>query len=135
KVKLMEIKRKARIDNKTLEDLEFPSVLRQVSEFCVTEPGQQNVLAIVPFQDFSEISPELHRVREFTASFDGDNRIPNHGFDPIFMELRLLDIENSTLEISGFRRIFSISETTRILLKFFKKFEEFYIHLNTFSEE
>lgn len=135
KVKLMEIKRKARIDSKTLEDLEFPSVLRQVSEFCVTEPGRENVLSIVPFQEFAEIEPELQRVKEFTASLDGDNRIPNHGFDPIFRELRLLDIENSTLEISGFRKILSISETTRILLKFFKKFEEFYIHLNSFSEE
>jgi len=135
KVKLMEIKRKARIDSKTLEDLEFPSVLRQVAEFCVTEPGREQALAIVPYQDFSEIEPELQRVKEFTASFDGDNRIPNHGFDPIFRELRLLDIENSSLEISGFRKILSISETTRILLKFFKKFEEFYIHLNSFSEK
>lgn len=135
KVKLMEIKRKARIDSKTLEDLEFPSVLRQVAEFCVTEPGKEAVLSITPFQEFDEIEPELQRVKEFTASFDGDNRIPNHGFDPIFRELRLLEIENSSLEISGFRKILSISETTRILLKFFKKFEEFYIHLNSFSEE
>ncbi len=135
KVKLMEIKRKARIDSKTLEDLEFPSVLRQVAEFCVTEPGNEAVLSITPFQDFDEIEPELQRVKEFTASFDGDNRIPNHGFDPIFRELRLLEIENSSLEISGFRKILSISETTRILLKFFKKYEEFYVHLNSFSEE
>ncbi len=135
KVKLMEIKRKARIDSKTLEDLEFPAVLRQVAEFCVTEPGKESVLSISPFQDFDEIEPELKRVKEFTASFDGENRIPNHGFDPIFRELRLLEIENSSLEISGFRKILSISETTRILLKFFKKFEEFYIHLNSFSEE
>ncbi len=135
KVKLMEIKRKARIDSKTLEDLEFPVVLRQVAEFCVTEPGREKVLTITPFQEFSEIEPELQRVREFTASLDGDNRIPNHGFDPIFRELRLLEIENSSLEISGFRKILSISETARILLKFFKKFEEFYIHLNSFSEE
>ena len=131
----MEIKRKARIDSKTLEDLEFPAVLRQVAEFCVTEPGRERVLAITPYQDFGEIEPELKRVKEFTASFEGDNRIPNHGFDPIFRELRLLEIENSSLEISGFRKILSISETTRILLKFFKKFEEFYIHLNSFSEE
>ncbi len=131
----MEIKRKARIDSKTLEDLEFPAVLRQVAEFCVTEPGKESVLSISPFQDFDEIEPELKRVKEFTASFDGENRIPNHGFDPIFRELRLLEIENSSLEISGFRKILSISETTRILLKFFKKFEEFYIHLNSFSEE
>ena len=135
KVKLMEIKRKARIDSKTLEDLEFPAVLRQVAEFCVTEPGREAILAIIPFEEFSEIEPELQRVKEFKASFDGDNRIPNHGFDPIFRELRLLEIENSSLEISGFRKILSISETTRILLKFFKKFEEFYIHLNSFSEE
>lgn len=134
KVKLMEIKRKARIDSKTLEDLEFPAVLRQVSEFCVTGPGREQVLAIAPFQDFTEIEPELQRVKEFTASFDGDNRIPNHGFDPIFRELRLLDIENSSIEISGFRKILSISETTRILLKFFEKFEEFYVRLNSFSE-
>jgi len=131
----MEIKRKARIDSKTLEDLEFPAVLRQVAEFCVTEPGKESVLSISPFKDFDEIEPELKRVKEFTASFDGENRIPNHGFDPIFRELRLLEIENSSLEISGFRKILSISETTRILLKFFKKFEEFYIHLNSFSEE
>ncbi|CAM3403311.1 endonuclease MutS2 [Aequorivita lipolytica] len=130
----MEIKRKARIDSKTLEDLEFPAVLRQVSEFCVTGPGREQVLAIAPFQDFTEIEPELQRVKEFTASFDGDNRIPNHGFDPIFRELRLLDIENSSIEISGFRKILSISETTRILLKFFEKFEEFYVRLNSFSE-
>ena len=135
KVKLMEIKRKARIDSKTLEDLEFPIVLRQVAEFSVTQPGKEQVLKITPFQEFTEIEPELQRVKEFTASFDGDNRIPNHGFDPIFRELRLLEIENSSLEISGFRKILSISETTRILLKFFKKFEEFYIHLNSFSEE
>ncbi|HNP67573.1 MAG TPA: DNA mismatch repair protein MutS [Aequorivita sp.] len=131
----MEIKRKARIDSKTLEDLEFPTVLRQVAEFSVTQPGKEQVLKITPFQEFTEIEPELQRVKEFTASFDGDNRIPNHGFDPIFRELRLLEIENSSLEISGFRKILSISETTRILLKFFKKFEEFYIHLNSFSEE
>jgi DNA mismatch repair protein MutS2 len=135
KVKLMEIKRKARIDSKTLEDLEFPTVLRQVAEFSVTQPGKEQVLKITPFQEFTEIEPELQRVKEFTASFDGDNRIPNHGFDPIFRELRLLEIENSSLEISGFRKILSISETTRILLKFFKKFVEFYIHLNYFSEE
>lgn len=124
----------ARIGEKTMEDLEFPSVLKQVSENCITEPGKEQVLAIRPFSHFSEIEPELERVKEFKASFSGDNPIPNHGFDSIFRELHLLGIENSTLEISGFRKILSISETTRHLLKFFKKYEEFYIHLNSFSE-
>ncbi|RMA64257.1 endonuclease MutS2 [Ulvibacter antarcticus] len=125
---------KIRIDKKTLEDLEFPSVLQQVSDFCITNPGKEKVLSITPFLTSEEIEPELQRVKEFSVSLDGDNQIPNHGFEPIFKELQLLDIENSTLEVSGFRRILSVSETTRILLKFFKKNEEFYIHLNELSE-
>lgn len=124
-----------RIDKKTLEDLEFPTVLLQVSGFCITDPGKEAVLAIVPFVASEEITPELHRVKEFVASFEGDNAIPNHGFEPVFKELQMLDIENSTLDTSGFRRIVSVSETTRLLLKFFKKFEEFYVCLNVFSEE
>lgn len=124
----------ARISSKTLEDLEFPSVLNQVSENCITAIGKDRMLDVVPFPKFSDIEPELLRVKEFTASFGGDVPIPNHGFDSILRELHLLDIENSTLEISGFRKILTISETTRILLKFFRKYEEFYVHLNAFSE-
>ena len=124
-----------RIDKKSLEDLELDLVLEQVSDLCITNPGKEKVLAITPFSSSQENIPELRRLKEFKASLDGDNPIPNHGFDPVFKELHLLDIENSSLESSSFRRILTIVETTRILRKFFKKFEEFYIDLNQFSED
>jgi len=124
-----------RIDKKTLESLEFPLVLHQVSEFCITQLGKDKVNAIVPFAEISSISPELYRVKEFTASFNSDSPIPNHGFDSIEKELYLLNIENSTLEVSGFRRMLSVTRTTQELLKFFKTFEEFYVYLNSFSEK
>ena len=124
-----------RIEKKTLESLEFPLVLQQVSEFCITEMGKSKALSITPFNNTSEVSPELHRVKEFTASFNSDSPIPNHGFDAIDKELHLLAIENSTLEVSGFRRILSVALNTQVLLKFFKKFEEFYVYLNSFSEK
>ena len=124
-----------RIDKKSLEDLEFNYVLEQVSDLCITNPGKEKVLAITPFSSPHENIQELRRLKEFKASLDGDNPIPNHGFDPVFKELHLLDIENSSLEASSFRRILTIVETTRILRKFFKKFEEFYIDLNQFSED
>ena len=44
--------------------------------------------------------------------------------------MSLLKIENSVLEIEGFRRIAAANETTNILLKFFKKFKEYYPELN-----
>jgi len=122
-----------RIDHKTLTDLEFPSVLSQISEFCITEIGTQSVLEIIPFSSGTVIPVHLHRTKEFMASFENDNTIPNHGFEAIHNELQLLEIENSSLELSGFRRILSVTETTKELLKFFKKFEEFYVYLQEFS--
>ena len=78
-----------RIDKQTLQDLEFPTVLRQISDFCITDPGREEVLAIKPFKDVSLIETELKRVKEFTASFENENRIPNHGFEAIDRELHL----------------------------------------------
>ena len=122
-----------KIDKKTLEDLEFPAVLAQVSEFCITDPGNKKVLEIQPYVATDEVVPALQRVKEFTASFGSDSPIPNHGFEPIHSELQLLEIENSTLESFSFRKLLSLSETTITLLTFFKKFEEFYVQLHAFS--
>ncbi len=124
-----------RIDKKTLQDLEFPSVLQQISDFCITDPGRKLVASVVPFSNTEIISPELHRVKEFTASFDNENRIPNHGFESLDTELHLLNIENSTLDIGAFRRILSVTNTTKDLLVFFKKFKEFYHYLYAFSDK
>ena len=122
------------IQSKTLESLEFPLVLQEISSACITALGEEKVLAIVPFSKPEEINPELIRVKEFAASLSGDNGIPNHGFEAIERELFLLDIENSSLEVLGFRRILSVTLTTQTLIKFFKKFETFYIYLNSYSE-
>ncbi|WP_443634972.1 DNA mismatch repair protein MutS [Candidatus Marifrigoribacter sp. Uisw_064] len=122
------------IDNKTLDSLEFSLVLKHISNYCITQAGIAAVLDIKPFQDTNDISDELHRVKEFSASFGSDNRLPNHGFDSIERELYLLQIENSTIDVSGLRRIYTIINTTLELLKYFKKYEEFYSFLNSYAE-
>ena len=124
-----------KIHTKTLEDLELPQVLQQVAEFCITEPGNTRVLKISPFQNPDSVLPELKRVKEFTASFGSDSPVPNHGFEPIFKELRMFEIENSTLEAFSFRKLLTLTETTQSLLKFFTKYEEFYVALQDFSSE
>ena len=37
------------IHNKTLKDLEFNTVLQQVSELCITPLGHAKVLEVLPF--------------------------------------------------------------------------------------
>ena len=114
------------IHNKTLEDLEFITVLQQISEYCITELGKTEALKIKPFNTEGLLIESLNLVNEFVSSFDNDNRIPNHGFDDISETIKLLNIDNSVLEIENFRKIAAISITINDLSTFFKKFDDYY---------
>ena len=123
------------ISNKTLQDLEFESVINQVAAHTVTSLGKTVVLETIPFSKRADVIKALQLTNEFVASFENENRIPNHGFDSISKELKLVKIENNYLEIEGFRKIVSICSTTSLLLKFFKKFHEYYPLLQGVASE
>src|SRR5690606_7167068 len=114
------------ISSKTLQDLEFNTVLQQLAGRCSTELGKENVLELAPLDTKETILDRLGQTSEYLASFANDNRIPGHNFDAISHELKLLKIENTTLEVIGFRRIGSICNTVTTHIKFFLKFKEYY---------
>ena len=118
-----------KIPEKALTDLEFTTVLQQLSQLAITSMGKESCLCLQPFENEQELILQLESVSEFTASFANENRIPNHGFDDLTSEINLLKIENSVLELEGFRRIASASDIINILLKFFEKFKEYYPRL------
>lgn len=121
------------IHKKTLQDLEFSTVLEQVSEYCLTNLGNLKTLEITPFNDKETLLNALQLTNEYVSSFYNDNRIPNHRFDTITKELQLLRIENTFLETHSLKKIVSISLTCNEIVKFLKKFEEYYPGLNEFS--
>ena len=112
------------ISQKTLQDLEFTTILQQIAEHCISGLGKQNVLEITPIASKKVLFRELHLVDEYLASFESENRIPNHGFNNILESIKRLAIENSFLETDAFLKIASTSLTVNELLKFFKKFKE-----------
>jgi DNA mismatch repair protein MutS2 len=114
------------IHEKTLKDLEFDTVLEQVSQYCITDLGKNEVLKILPFKSEEILLNELQLTNEYLSSFYNENRIPNHGFEPITKELQLLKIENSFLETNSFKKIVHISISCNTILDFFKKFDEYY---------
>ena len=114
------------IPKKTLEDLEFFTVTDQLSDFAITPIGKIACEKISPLSNQEKLLQELHCVNEFLASFENDNRIPNHGFVDLSPAFKLLKIENSVLEISSFRNIASASDTINTLLLFLKKFKTYY---------
>lgn len=114
------------INTKTLQDLEFYTVLDQLVLRCGTELGKERALSISPLNTEEAILNSLGQTSEYRSSLENENRIPNHGFDTINAELKLLRIENTTLEINGFRKIGTVCKTVTTHKKFFKKFKEYY---------
>lgn len=123
------------IHSKTLQDLEFPTVLKQIAARCITELGKEQALLVVPISEREILMKVLGQTSEYLSSFISENQIPSHSFDSINNELKLLKIENTTLELVGFRRIGSICTTVAAHKKFFKKFKEYYPLLFEFSED
>lgn len=121
------------IHKKTLQDLEFYTVLQQVSEYSVTALGKNEVLNIAPYKTKEGLVTELNCTNEYLSSFYNDNRIPNHGFEPITKELKLLKIENTYLEVFSLKKLVSISLTTNEIITYLKKFEEYYPSLHTYA--
>ena len=119
------------ISEKTLQDLEFKTVLQHVKEHCISGLGKENVLEILPFTSRKQLFIELHLVNEYVSSFESENRIPNHGFDNIKESVKRLKIENSFIETDAFLKIASTSLTVNEHIKFFKKFK---VQFPTFYE-
>ena len=103
------------ITDKTLQDLEFHTVLQTISERCNTEIGKQKALEIVPFKDRETLMDALLQTSEYLSSFSNNNAIPNHGFDNLTNDLKFLVIEDSFLEVGSFRKIATLSETVNVL--------------------
>ena len=123
------------ITEKTLQDLQFPTVLETVSALCNTDLGMEKAMSITPFKDKESLMEALSQTSEYVSSFQNNNAIPNHGFDSIAHEIKFLAIENSTLEVGSFRKIANISDTSNTLLQFFKKFDDYYPTLNNRGSE
>lgn len=123
------------IPDKTLEDLEYYEVLRQCTAFAITPMGKEVVLGLKPQTDAEQVMKKLQMTSEYCASFDNENRVPNHGFDDISPYFQLLKIENSVLELEAFRNLARNTETTNTLVRFLEKFKAYYPSLSGLAEQ
>lgn len=123
------------IHKNTLKDLAFDEVLRQVSDYCLTHLGKQETLQISPYSTVEQLMHALNKTNEYRASFDYENRIPNHHFEDLNAELKLLNIDNTFLEVGSLQNIVSVSKTVNDLIKFLKKFKDYYPTLYMWGSE
>jgi len=106
------------ISKKTLEDLEYNIVIDNISNHSVTSIGKDIINSLKPETKIELIDFNLNLVSEYLSSLDNDNNFPNHGFESITKELKIIEIENSQLEIESFRKIKHVVESTLSHVKF-----------------
>ena len=121
------------IQPQTISDLEFDLVLDQVSQRALTQGGKAECLAIKPMIRAADIERSLKEVEEFMASIGSDQSFPGHHFDALTEVLHQLSIENSVLELNGFKKIKQVCLTTDAIKRFLKKFDQFYVVLNQYA--
>ncbi|MGY6647298.1 endonuclease MutS2 [Wenyingzhuangia sp. IMCC45574] len=117
------------IAKKTLEDLEFQEILTAIATYCHSEKAKEKVESLLPFSNKPDLEIALARVNEYLGSLVAENRIPNHYFDAIDKEIKLLKIENSKLLPEAFLKISNISNTSNELIQYFEKFKDYYPNL------
>ena len=122
------------ISKKTLEDLEYNIVIDNISNHSVTSIGKNIINSLKPETKIELIDFNLNLVSEYLSSLDNDNNFPNHGFESITKELKIIEIENSQLEIESFRKIKHLVESTLSHVKFLKKFKTYYKNIYSLVE-
>lgn len=115
-----------KLPSKILSDLEFDQISKYISTLCKSQLGKNKAENIIPFLDAELLQIELFQTNEYLSSFSNENRIPNHDFEEITDEIKLLAIENTFLKEKSFLNLASISETANELIKFFEKFKSYY---------
>lgn len=121
------------ITQKTIQDLEFDVVLNTIAELCNTDLGKTAALAITPFKEKEILLVNLKQTSEYVSSYSNNNALPNHGFENCNTELKMLAIEDSSLELNGFRKINQLTQSTLLYIDFLKKFKEYYPQLHATS--
>jgi len=123
------------ITTKTLSDLEFDQVLKQIMPFAISELGAEAIELIKPISDKEQRIASLQKVDEYVSSFVNENRIPNHYFYTINKAIHLLGIENTFVEAKDLLEIETNTQTLLSVLRFLNKFKEIYSVLYAHSQE
>ena len=126
---------KSYISDKTLEDLEFNEVLDSIKQYAKTDLGRLAIENVRPISKKTDLILQLNYVNEYLATFQSENKIPNHEFEAITNAIHLLGIEGSFMEIKAFNRIKAIVLTLKELKQFFNEFQEYFPNLSQKIED
>ncbi len=116
------------INQDNLQELEFPTLLAEISPFAFSYKMAEKIAQLQPM-DLAEAEIALKKTSEFLSSFESENAIPFSEYEDIEVELKLMLIENFRLENSAFIKIKNLTEQIGRLQKYFPNFPDIFTNL------
>jgi DNA mismatch repair protein MutS2 len=99
------------VEEKTLELLQFNTILKLVAEYCITHSARTKILGLKPSIEKSEVVMQLQQCSELSQLISASGYFPNLEFEEINKEVNLLSLDGATL--SGEQLLF-ICRTTEV---------------------
>lgn len=109
------------IDQQTLKDLEFNTIQTWLTELTVGETANHRLANLTPLNSREEVILELNKVDELKSIRTEGETFPHIDFEEIKGEIKLIPIENASIQLEGFMRIHRASKLVNALLYFFDK--------------
>jgi len=110
--------------NTVLEKLEFKKVLTYISNYCVTEPGKENIQSIVPFTEVKQAVSEGNLVTEAKEILIKNIDPPLEYIPDIREVLSKSNIEGSVLDAKKILEVLGLAVISRNMAVFLKSNSE-----------
>lgn len=123
------------ISTDTLEKLEFKKVISQISKYCNTDSGKENVLNILPFENKDAAVIDGQRVSEAKELLIAHDMPPFEYLPDLNEALSRSRIEGTILPIRNILDILKLAEVSRKIFQFLKSKEESSKHLSQILDQ
>lgn len=109
-----------RLQETTLRQLEFYSLLDFVAKYAISDMGKEAILALKPTSDLNALREEHDTIDELIKVQLGEDPIPFDGFDDVRPKLQKSLVQNAILSAREILQIMTIMHVSRSLKSYFR---------------
>ena len=115
-----------RLDQQTINDLEFESIRSILSGYCHGPSAGARMAELEPYAHLSEAEEALDTAHELLTIRNVEEGFPRLEFEELRTDLKRLAIKGSVLDLEGFVRLLDASRLVNDLIQFFHGRKEDY---------
>ena len=126
--------RRNRLKLETEKELEFSSVLDEISKLCNSEKASYNAELIKPFSNADELRYELDLIEDVSKIFQVNEELPLSGLKEIDSALKKSQIRNAVLDTNELLKIRDNLRIFRLVNNFISNKSEELINLSKLND-